>query len=114
MKNNVSQCLTTPESPQNPNSPCILPFRFNGRLENQCILDVTTGNYWCPTKLNSDGDYIFNKDSWGFCGSSCPPMKTIPSTNRDSLSSVKLSTTTNKPNITTNTTATSPAGYIIS
>ena len=70
-----SQCLTTANSPQNPSSQCLFPFNFDGQEFNECLKDFNTGNFWCPTELEDNGDYIPNEDKWGFCGSSCPPLK---------------------------------------
>ena len=56
-----SECMTTPESPLNPNSPCILPFKIYGQLQHECLVDVTTGRHWCPTKVDENGEYNFGE-----------------------------------------------------
>ena len=69
------QCMTKPESPLNPSTPCILPFKLSGRLHNECLLDITTGNHWCPTELGHDGEFKFGEGKYGFCSLSCPPFR---------------------------------------
>ena len=73
-----SQCVTTADSPQNPSSQCMFPFNFDGQTFNECLRDFETGNYWCPTTLDENGEYISNEGNWGFCDPlTCPPLQAI-------------------------------------
>ena len=74
IKSKEVQCMTTPESPLNPSKPCILPFKLYGKLHHECLIDVTTGNHWCPTELGDDGEFNFGEGKYGHCSLSCPPF----------------------------------------
>ena len=84
-KSESVECSTASDSPNNPNTPCILPFKVAGELQKQCSLDINTGHFWCPTKVNDDGEYIFGQGHWGFCSPSCSPY------NQTNLSVIKAS-----------------------
>ena len=88
--------MTTPESPLNPNSPCILPFKLYGQLQHECLVDVTTGRHWCPTKVDENGEYNFGEGNYGFCTSKCPPLRRDP-INVSSYQETTISTN-NNPN----------------
>merc|ERR1711962_689734 len=68
-------CSTSRYSPNNPNTPCMLPFEFNGTTYEECLPDVYTGKFWCPTSLSDKGEYIHGDGLWGFCSTSCPTYK---------------------------------------
>lgn len=50
--------------------PCIIPFKFHGKLRNSCVLDPQDdGQYWCPTQVNSQLEPLQGK--WGYCPGKC-------------------------------------------
>ena len=61
-------CYTTADSPTNPNQPCILPFKFNGRLIEECLVD-RDGEKWCSTKVDEFQEHV--SGNWGYCSTSC-------------------------------------------
>ena len=52
-----------------------MPFKDAGVLHEECLRDVTTGNFWCPTQLNDEQEYVHGQGNWGFCSPSCPPFE---------------------------------------
>jgi len=66
------QCLT--ES----NEPCVLPFKYKGGGQREAILykgctNVTDpeGKFWCATKVDENGEYIYYSKNYGYCKQSC-------------------------------------------
>ena len=56
------------------NHRCIFPFVFDGKTYKTCVYDMLGPGHldiWCPTKVDSKGNYIEGQDNWGFCGSAC-------------------------------------------
>ena len=75
------QCVTTSDS-EDPNSACVLPFKFGGVLQDECAADPSSGRFWCPTSVRLfDGEYVSTEGKWGFCSSSCPPLDKTSETN---------------------------------
>ena len=94
-KSEIKQCLTARNSPQNPNTPCILPFKLKGQWKNECLPHSFTWhkdiqNYWCPTKVNQDHEHFIHEKHWGFCSKSCPLM------NKTKVGIITLGTTKSK------------------
>ena len=69
--------MTTPDSPLNPDTPCILPFKIGGIIHEECQLDLTMGQYWCPTKLGDDREFKIGEGNYGFCSATCPPLQEV-------------------------------------
>ena len=86
------QCSTSSDSPINPNTPCVFPFKIAGDIQKQCLPDVTTGNFWCPTKVNDNGEYTSGQGQWGFCSPSCPPYNQTRSIKSTSQQGTMFST----------------------
>ena len=69
-----NQCLTTDDSPEEKNVPCVFPFVFDEIMRFECITDTDPdGRYWCFTKVDDNLEGIGN---WGYCDQSCPPNNT--------------------------------------
>ena len=86
------QCFTSSDSPNNPNTPCVFPFKVAGEIHNQCSLDFNTGNFWCPTKVDDSGEYTYGQGQWGFCSPSCPPYNQTRSIKSTSQQGTMFST----------------------
>ena len=52
---------------------CILPFKFNNRLYNNCTTADGDPKSWCATAVNANKDMT----SWGYCDSNCAGKKLI-------------------------------------
>ena len=80
-------CYTSADSPKNPHQPCILPFKLDGQLIKDCLIDEKEGRSWCSTKVNEDQEHIVGPNNWGYCSTSCSSTtqtnqketKTVPS-----------------------------------
>ena len=72
------------KSGPDPDKECIFPFIYNTmwygmdhpkdeKTYNACALDHI-GRAWCPTKLDSDGQFRggYESKNWGHCGYDCP------------------------------------------
>ena len=72
---NAQDCRTTSDSPS-PNTPCVIPFKFQGKLRNRCITDADpNGKYWCSTKTDDNLEHIPGQGFWGYCeADSCPTV----------------------------------------
>ena len=59
---------------------CIFPFIYEGQTYNNCITIHNNGIPWCPTQLDSLGNY---NGYWNNCGLGCEPPQApaAPSTN---------------------------------
>ena len=69
-----NQCLTTDDSPSK-NIPCVLPFKFQGKLRNECITETDPNDrYWCSTKVNENLEHADGIGNWGYCSESCPRL----------------------------------------
>jgi len=60
------------------NEPCILPFKYQagGQTEpvvyNKCTnITDSTGKFWCATKVDENGEYIYHSNNYGYCQQSC-------------------------------------------
>ena len=52
---------------------CMLPFKFRGLFFNACPSDPSpTGNPWCSTKIDDNGEHIYEGPHWGECSPDCP------------------------------------------
>jgi len=52
--------------------PCIIPFRFGGKLHTGCIQDSDPDlKFWCSTKVDQDLNHVPNEDNWAHCGQGC-------------------------------------------
>jgi len=68
----IQECKT--DSGPKINHRCIFPFVFDGKTYKTCVYDMLGPGHldiWCPTKVDSKGNYIEGQDNWGFCGSAC-------------------------------------------
>ena len=63
-------CYTSVDSPSSPNQRCMLPFRFDGRLTQEC-LPGREGKRWCSTKVDDRQEHIPGDGNWGYCSPSC-------------------------------------------
>ena len=59
--------------------PCIFPFKlyhygnYYGEFHGCTKMFDGLGKYWCPTKLNDNGEFHFGKDKhFGHCSQDCP------------------------------------------
>ena len=70
-KSEIKHCLTARNSPQNPNTPCILPFKLRGQWQNECLPHPggLEDQFWCATKTNEKGEYV--NGQWGICSPEC-------------------------------------------
>ena len=48
----------------------MFPFKFDGKIHKVCRNE--TDEYWCSTKVDSDGFHIGEQGNWGYCGENCP------------------------------------------
>jgi len=56
--------------------PCVLPFKFMGKLRTGCTTENDPdGKYWCSTKVDKDGNHIPKQDNWAHCGQGCQQEK---------------------------------------
>ena len=81
-------CYTSADSPLNPNQACVLPFKFNSKLIEEC-LPLGPGGRWCPTKVNEYQEYIEGKNNWGYCSTSCTNSVTFSESTRKATFSKK-------------------------
>ena len=61
-------------SGENPNAPCIFPFKFKNVTYHQCTkADNAEGDItpWCSTLIDDSGEHIGNAGNWGYCGPDC-------------------------------------------
>merc|ERR1711976_42397 len=71
-------CRTTSDSPgPSQNKPCVLPFKFQGKIRYGCIADADPdGRYWCSTKTDDDLNHVTGQGFWGYCRSQdCPKSR---------------------------------------
>ena len=68
------QCLTTIDSPTK-DTPCAIPFKFNGKLKNGCTTETDPdGRFWCSTKVDDNLDHVGGQGFWGYCSDACPKL----------------------------------------
>jgi len=73
--NGQLKCLTTSDS-KDPNTPCIFPFKFKGKIYNACPPDPEfPSRTWCSTKVDNRGKHVTGQGKYGFCEESCPRHK---------------------------------------
>ena len=49
---------------------CVFPFKYAGRIYNQCIDLLNGGTPWCSTKVDSNGQHT--SGFWDNCQETCP------------------------------------------
>ena len=49
---------------------CIFPFKYAGRIYNQCIDLLNSGTPWCSTRVDSYGHHVAGH--WDDCEETCP------------------------------------------
>ena len=68
-------CTTT--SGDDPDKPCIFPFKFRGITHNNCTLignEPGKVSAWCSTKVDDSGKHVGGgKGNWGVCEPKCQP-----------------------------------------
>ena len=52
-----SLCQTDDTGPKK-NQPCVIPFIFDGKKRNGCVLEDDGVSSWCSTKVNSNLNHI--------------------------------------------------------
>ena len=63
-------CYTSADSPSSPNQRCVFPFRYYGKLTQECLLDKG-GKRWCSTKVDEYKEHVRGDGNWGYCSPSC-------------------------------------------
>jgi len=70
-----TRCLT--ESGPSKNTPCVLPFSFQGRTHTTCAPWTFGGEHegklWCSTKTSPLGVHVEGGGHYGFCSEGCGP-----------------------------------------
>ena len=60
----LSSCYTKTEKA------CVFPFKYAGRIYNQCIDLLNGGSAWCSTRVDSNGQHV--PGFWDNCQENCP------------------------------------------
>ena len=53
---------------------CILPFIYNGKKYDHCIISKNGNNNkrWCSTMVDKGQHHVGDQGHWGYCSPSCP------------------------------------------
>ena len=65
-----NECLTTGGGKKD--TPCIFPFKFDGKTYRHCIWDEGEPEPWCSTKVTKQQNHVGGQNQWGYCNSYCP------------------------------------------
>merc|ERR1712154_246253 len=58
--------------------PCVFPFTFAGTEHTSCAEwefgGAAQGEFWCSTKVDSEGNHVDGEGEYGFCSPECSPI----------------------------------------
>merc|ERR1712183_530586 len=73
----IKRSCTTTSGPA-AGKPCVFPFTFAGTEHTSCAEwefgGVAQGEFWCSTKVDSEGNHMDGEGEYGFCSPKCSPI----------------------------------------
>merc|ERR1739842_73315 len=73
----ITRSCTTTSGPA-AGKPCVFPFTFAGTEHTSCAEwefgGLQQGEFWCSTKVDSEGNHVDGEGEYGFCSPECSPI----------------------------------------
>ena len=68
------QCKAAKPGESFPSTPCIFPFKYEGKKYNGCIKQ-DSNQRWCAIEVDNRGNLVEGESGKGFCAPWCPKHK---------------------------------------